>query len=421
MNAGEAYALVERFTSPSGGKFYRTLYKMDAAEPPRVVDDAREWDVLPYVTKDALLDMPLTQRLFTPSSAMDHIRTSSGTSGKPPLLCPRTMLRHMEYRHEYHDFRGAILSYVVPIMPHWHAHMQKGLGYLPRVVTFDPKNPAATVRLAKAAGVDSISVFAFHMTIIAEHFHRAGIGERIKFIEIAGEACTKRLFEYMRQVFPNAVIIPFFGSSEVEDCPIGMPCRPITGDEPLSLYHAKPSQYHEIINPETDARVEPTVGAEGELVVSAYPGEPASFPLIRYRTGDMVRVVEERCPRHGQWSFTVLGRTGTDFIKVPGGVLRADEIERVLRSMPEAVSDRFELHVFEVSTPGGPQLAPVLHVEPRAEVSLAALAESIGNAVRVAPQYTYADGVKKGRYAPLRCEKLILSPGAKHKRIVRHM
>lgn len=419
MEAREAYLLVGRFTRKEGGAFYRSLYGLSSQKHEFRITSEREWRTLPFVTKEALLDVPFSQRLFTPLSALDHVRTSSGTSGRLPLFCPRTPLRFMDYRLEYHDFKKPILSYTVPIMPHWHEALQHSLGYSPRVISFDPKRAVASVRLAKASGVDSMSLFAFHIPLVAEHMKRAGINNDIRFIEIAGEACTRLLFNFMRDVFPNATILPFYGSSEVEDCPVGMPCRPITGEDPLSLYHAKPSQYHEIIDPENGAVLEPIAGAEGELVVTAYPGEPASFPLLRYRTGDIVRVVDERCGRHGSWSFTILGRTGMDFIKVPGGVLRADEVERVLRSMPERVSDRFELHISEQESPHGPLLVPVLYIEPRGETSLESLARDISGSLRVAPGFTYADGVDQKRYLPLSCEILRFVPGKKLKRIVR--
>ena len=198
-----------------------------------------------------------------------------------------------------------------------------------------------------------------------------------------------------------------------------MPCRAITGEEPLSLYHSKESQYLELIDPDTGVSIEPEPGVEGELIITAYPGEPSAFPMIRFRTGDIVRVIEKNCARHHSWSFTVLGRSGMDFLKLPGGVLRVDEIERVLRSMPRRVSDRFELHCYESASPRGPLFKPVLHVEAR-DPDLIQLAADIAHQIRVAPEFTYADGTVQGRYEALSCEILSPSAGSKTKRIVRH-
>ena len=411
-------ALVERCTKPAHG-FYRRLYRLSPETASVHPQSWVQWRALPLLIKDDLIAAPFSERSYLPPSGIDHVRTSSGTSGKGPLFSPRTPLRGMEYRLDYHDFKKPILAYGVPAMPHWHEQFQRAQGALARVIAFDPAHPAACARLARIAGIDALSLFAFHITLIAPHLVAEGIAENIRFIEISGEACTKKLFEFMRETFPNATIIPFYGSREVEDSPIGMPCRAITGEEPLSLYHSKESQYLELIDPDTGVSIEPEPGVEGELIITAYPGEPSAFPMIRFRTGDIVRVIEKNCARHHSWSFTVLGRSGMDFLKLPGGVLRVDEIERVLRSMPRRVSDRFELHCYESASPRGPLFKPVLHVEAR-DPDLIQLAADIAHQIRVAPEFTYADGTVQGRYEALSCEILSPSAGSKTKRIVRH-
>ncbi len=390
----------------SGKSLYQNLH---------LPSDELEWQKLPPLTKDALIATPFAQRIFIPQSEIDHVRPSSGTSGKPPLFSPRTPLRNVEYRAQYHDFKGAMLAFGVPAMPHWHEQFQKKLGHEPNVVVFDPKYPEVSVRLAAEAGVTSLSVFAFHIPLIGEHMKRLGIASHITFIEIAGEACTKLLFNFMRETFPNATIIPFYGASEVEDSPIGVPCRPITGEEPLSVYHGKTSHYLELIDPESGEALPPTPHMEGELVITAYPGEPSALPLIRFRTGDMVRVVESACAHEG-FAFTVLGRVHIDFLKVPGGVVRADEIERVLRTLE--LSDRFEAHCIEHSTPAGPRLELQLFVEAPQE-NLEVLAQEIAEKFRVGPTFTYAQGMAQGVYLPLRCISFKSEEGKKQKRLLR--
>lgn len=415
-------SLVEKVTDPCGPKLYRQLYTMAKSDPALRISSRDEWNALPFLDKETLLDTPLDERIFAGGADVDHFRVSSGTSGKLPLFSPRTYLRGMEYRTEYHDFKKPILAFGVPAMPHWHEHFQESLGHDPFAVVFDPKNHAASVRLAKIAGVDSISTFAFHIPILGPDIERERIGERIRFIELCGESCSRALFEYIRRVFPNATIVPFYGSSEVEDSPMGVPCRAITGEEPLALYHAKESQYHEIIDPESGTVIAPVSGAEGELVISAYPGEPSAFPLIRYRTGDMVRVIETRCAKHDSWSFTIIGRLASDFLKIPGGVLSADEVERVLRVLDVHVTDRFELHRYEEQTPSGPKIKIELHVDPRARgLDLGWFAQEFAKIFRVNPARTYARGVTDGLYLPLVCRILDKSPqGKKQKRIITH-
>ncbi len=238
------------------------------------------------------------------------------------------------------------------MMPHWHARFQETHGREPRVISFDPKQVQASVRLAHAAGADAMSVFVYHIPNIAKHMKYLGMNTQIRFIEVTGEICSRTQFEYMRETFPNATIVQSYNSSEVEDAHIGMPCKAMDGTEPLAVYHPKATHYLELVDPETGAAIEPVAGAEGDLLVTTYSEEP-SFPFIRFRIGDTVRVVESQCS-HGSWSFTVLGRTEMDFLKIPGGILRADEITRVLRTVPEKTTDRFELHYQEFASLEGP-------------------------------------------------------------------
>ncbi len=403
-----------------GAAFYRKLYGIKDGAPPLVLDTLLQWHALPFVTKDSLIDMPMAERSFLPIEQLDHVRASSGTSGKAPLFSPRTHVRNMEYRLRYHDFKKPFMSFTVPLMPYWHEQFQKEHGGSPLVVVYDPKNPELSVRIAKAAGIDAVSLFIHHAQAAAAELKRQGIHEQIRFLEITGETCSLTLYRYLRETFPQATIVQSYGASEVEDVHIGMPCKPLDGTEPLSVYHPKDTHYLEIVDPSTGEVLEPKKDVEGDLLISAYPGEPSAFPLLRMRIGDTVRVVEEVCP-HGSWSFTVLGRTDMDFVKIAGGVLKADEVSRVLRLFPNETSDRYVLHCYTVDTSTGPLFKPVLELEIKQNASPEALAEKIAEELRVAPSFTYADGVAEKRYLPLTCTQKDTTVQAKKQlRIVVH-
>lgn len=398
----------------SRSDLYRRVWNRGSDEAVPRLTSLEDWHTVPLLDKDALIATPFLRRIFIPKGQIDHIRPSSGTSGKAPLFSPRTHLRHMDYRLEYHDFKGALLAFTVPAMPHWHRWFGAHAGGSPHVVAFDPREPDACARLSRDAGVTGMSLFAFHVPMIGEAMKKIGTTENIRFIEIAGEACTHELLQYIRATFPNATTIPFYGSSEVEDCPIGMPCRAIDGREPLSEYHGKPSAYLELVDPDSGAHVPIVQGAEGELVISAYPGEPSALPLVRFRTGDIARVVSQRCQKHRTWSFTVLGRAHLDFVKIPGGIIRADEIARALRSL--GCSDRFELHIYEEASTSGPKVRPVLYLESGSHDCT----EKVADAIRVGPEATLGSAARAGRILPLQCQIYEPKSGVKMKRIVRH-
>jgi phenylacetate-coenzyme A ligase PaaK-like adenylate-forming protein len=417
MLSFEKLAELAVFATSAKPRLYRSLYGLKEGEVARVTS-MRDWHNLPILTKDIIQNEPFSDRIFCPLSDVDHIRATSGTSGRPPLFCPRTHLQGLDHRREHHSFTGATLSFTVPIMPHWHELFQSEKGAVPRVIVYDPRRPQASIRLAKAAGVDHLCLFTFHMPRVCEFMEREGIGSRVRLIEIAGESCSASLFHEMRRVFPNAEVFSYYGASEIEDWPIGMACAPLSEEDPSGVYHGKNTHYLELVDPETGAPLEPKEGMEGDLLISAFPAPPRSFPLIRYRIGDRIRIVGY-CDIHETWSYVVLGRSESDFIKIPGGVLRADEIERVLRSLGSRVSDRFTLHRFDRQTSDGVRVEVVLQVQ--ATGSLEELARDIAQQLRVNPVRTYADGVKDGMYLPLKCESLSDPTGVqKHKRMVHH-
>lgn len=390
------------------------FYKEFHARSP-AVGGKSDWESLPLLTKGDLIDVPVGKRSYVQHNAVDSIYASSGTTGTLPLFGPRACVRGPLYRLEFHDFTKPCLASI--ILPHMMEHALISMERYPRIVVLDPKHVVASVALAKSADADSILTHSFLMPIIIEALEKAHMERSIKFVELAGEPCSRSLFEFMRGKLPNASIAPVYGAREVEG-PIGIPCRPMSDANPLEVYHPNPDHFFEIVRADGSI-VAPAAGVEGELLLTTYAGEPYAFPLLRYRLGDVVRILDDSCEKHGSFTFTVLGRANIDFIKVPGGVLRADEVERVLRDIG-ASSDEFVLECAEVTGASGPRVQVTLRVREAQDADLSDLAKKFAANLRVSPSYTYADGVRAGTYAPLVCARLKEDAGqSKRKRMVR--
>ncbi|PIP73330.1 MAG: hypothetical protein COW88_02325 [Candidatus Lloydbacteria bacterium CG22_combo_CG10-13_8_21_14_all_47_15] len=413
--------LVAFVTEHTKSNFYRGLYGLQDSSDTFSVSSEGEWRNLPTFTKDDLIPIQMSEMSFLPLKEIDHVRASSGTSGKPPLFSPRTEVRGVDYRLKYHDFKNPILSFGVPLMPHWHEELQRNQGSRATTVTFDPQNPEICAHLASVIGVDAISFFVHHMKIAGEALKKYNHTSEIRFIELAGGICSRGLYEYIRETFRNAVIVPFYGSSETEDVPIGVPCHPMDGSDPLSVYHPKDTHYLELIHPETGEWVEPVPGAEGDLLITSYPGWPCAVPLIRFRIGDRVSILDSKCS-HTDFAFTVLGRTDLDILKIQGGVIRADEIARVLRLFSDLVTDDFELHSYEKKSGHLIDTNIEIHVDPkRIPFDFNQFARSLESSIRVGPEKSYADGVSVGTYRSISCKKIGPNDGTKkRKRIVLH-
>jgi phenylacetate-CoA ligase len=90
----------------------------------------------------------------------------------------------------------------------------------------------------------------------------------------------------------------------------------------------------EVIDPETEEVLEP--GEEGELVITTLTKE--AMPLIRYRTGDVTKLVDEeicRCGRVHPKIAPIRGRGRVEqMIKVQGVTLLPSDVEDLIRDIP---------------------------------------------------------------------------------------
>ena len=408
-------------TAQDAPSIYRKLYGLTETDPAINLASMAAWESLPFLTRDTLATTTLRDRIFARYGEIEDIRVSSGTSGKPPLFTPRTLPRGYEYHAEFHSLKNGILAFTTPSRPHHLERLQEQLHHTQRVIALDPKNPRPSIRLARIAGVDAIMTYLYHLPRIGEIMKEEGMTDTITYISITGESCSHAMLSHIQETFPNATIVPNYGSTEVEDGPIGIPCTAITKEHSDSVFHRKKSQYHELLDLETNTIIPYKPGAEGELVVTSLIQQPMASPLLRYRTGDMVRVSETTCSAHGQLTFSVLGRAEFDFVKLPGGILQANEVERVLRTHVPHVSDEFELHVYEHKTHSGPRPLIVLHIYAEQKADLDLVATLVATHLRVGPNRTYQEGVLDGLYEQLKCEHMHqTNPGGKRRRLVVH-
>lgn len=419
MSLDELSRIVAEATRPDAKGFYRRHFGLREGEGPVEIKTWSEWSGLPLITKEELTAVASRERICGSWSDINRLGVTSGTTGKRPIVAMQSLMDPYAFRLAYHDHRKGCLAYIFPAPPHWHEIRMRERGVQGRVVVLDPKRPAASVRLAKAAGIDTLSVFTFHIPIVGPHIERAGFASRIRLIEICGEPCSEGLFSYISRTFPNAQVRGFYGIFENEEGNIAYTCGPITKDRLDAPYHAiTPFQYHEILDLVTGSIVKPAKGAEGELVLTIRKRPVSVFPLIRYRTGDIIRVAAEDCAEHGGWSFHIIGRRELDFVKLPGGQLRVDELEKAVRAQKEYLFDTdFRAFVDESGEVPKPSLEIALHL--RRPSDAPRVAKKIAAALRVGPAFTYADGVARGLYGEIVCENLAEATAQhKTKRIV---
>ncbi|MCR9214769.1 MAG: phenylacetate--CoA ligase [Proteobacteria bacterium] len=178
------------------------------------------------------------------------------------------------------------------------------------------------VQIINDFGADIIMVTPSYMMAIAEEFERQGLDPRkspLKAGIFGAEPWTNAMREQIEERF-DIDALDIYGLSEVMGPGVANECLE-TKDGPVIW---EDHFYPEIINPET-GEVLPD-GEEGELVFSSLTKE--AFPVIRYRTGDLSRLLPgtARSMRRMQ---KITGRTD-DMLIIRGVNLFPSQIEELV-------------------------------------------------------------------------------------------
>ena len=295
----------------------------------------------------------------------------------------------------------------------------KSLGTKVRIFSLDYQYSRGSVCIALSHGIDTLVLTPFLISAVAKHIEELGDRDTIIYIEFHADRAGQEAVDFTKTQFPNAFVAQAYGIGEIGY--VSVPCREATLEHPGDIYHGSEEMHLEIIHPDSGRSLPIENGMEGELVCTTTYA-PVAFPFIRYRTGDIARVVEAKCSAHNNtWSFSIIGRKDMDFVKIPNGILRVDEVERVLRSLRDKVSDEFELHYSEhTGHDGNPKIKVTLHIEARPGVACSELADEIASKLYINLSFTYARGVESGLYVPLVCVPLKkLDTPRKRKRLIR--
>ena len=207
---------------------------------------------------------------------------------------------------------------------------------------------------------------------LAEVAHDHGInlkGGSVRLLIVAGEPggsipATRARIESSW----GARLFDHCGLTEVG--PVGVECT----ENPAGLHILETDYIVEVIDPVTRQLVPP--GTIGDMVLTNL-GRSGS-PVVRYRTGDLVKVDRQPCPCGSPFirlGGGILGRID-DMIHVRGNNLYPSALEAVIHRFPEVAEYRVELDQSETLT------ALRIELEPTSDSLATGLAERVGQAVR---------------------------------------
>jgi phenylacetate-CoA ligase len=300
---------------------------------------------VPFVTKADLRDHYPFGLLAVGRERLVRVHASSGTHGKPTVVgYTRSDLDNWTELMA----RCMTMAGVTPGMVIHNANgyglFTGGLGFHQggeRIgATVVPVSGGFTARQAMLLGDLGAQVLVStpsYALAIAQAVHDAGDDASAVGLELGlfgGEPWS----ESMRAEIERALglsAISFYGLSEM--------CGPGVAAECLvarSGLHVQEDHFLvEVIDPSDGRRLEP--GAEGELVFSTLSKE--ALPLVRYRTGDIGRLIDEPCAC-GRTTVRLTGLRGRydEMLIVRGVNLYPSQVEHVLLSV-EGMAPHYRL------------------------------------------------------------------------------
>jgi len=367
-----------------GNRFY--VQKLAAAGlTPDVIRTAVDFSRLPFTTKAELIadqqaHPPYGQVLTYPLPRYVRLCQTSGTTSQPLrwldtpeswswlLTCWETIYRIVGVRSGDRLFFPFSFGPFLGFWTAFDAALRLGFLCLPG----GGMSSAARLRFMSDNQATVVLCTPTYALRLAEVAREQGIdlkGGSVRLLIVAGEPggsipATRARIESAW----GARLFDHCGLTEVG--PVGVECT----ENPAGLHLLEDHYLAEVIDPVTRQSVSP--GTLGELVLTNL-GRSGS-PVLRYRTGDLVKVDSQTCPCGSPFvrlQGGILGRTD-DMIQVRGNNLYPSALEAVIHRFPEVAEYRVELDQSETLT------VLRIELEPTSDSLATGLAERVAQAIR---------------------------------------
>lgn len=319
--------------------FYRAKLKGAGIEPSDIkrLDDIRK---LPFTDKEELQQNYPLGLITAPEEKVVRIHASSGTKGKKTIACytRRDIDDWAEMMARCYRLAGLTEMDRIQITPGyglWTAGVGFQLGVERLGAMAVPVGPTATetqLELMIDMGVTAVCSTSSYALLLGEEVERQGIRDKLKLR--VGVVGSERWSERMRKRIEDILAIETFdiiGMTELYGPGVGIDCKFHQGVHYWSDYFI-----FEIVDPVTGEPLPP--GLEGELVATTICREAA--PLLRYRTRDLTRAIDQPCPC-GRPYFRIdrISGRADDMVKVKGVNIFPGQIDEVLNGFSGLASE----------------------------------------------------------------------------------
>jgi len=322
--------------------------KMEAAGvTPDDIHSIDDLSKLPFTTKEDLRDSYPFGMFAEPMKNVVRVHSSSGTTGKPTVV-------GYTY-HDIHEIWAEVMARTLCCAnggPEDIVHVAYGYGMFTgglgahygaerlgaTVLPVSGGNTKRQIMIMQDFGSTILACTPAYSLYIADVCKEMGIDPRslpLKSAIMGAEPWTVEMRAKIEEIF-DILAVDIYGLSEIIGPGVSSECP-----EKCGLHVNADHFYPEIINPQTNQPA--AEGERGELVVTCLTKQ--AFPLIRYRTRDISRLLREPCAcgRTLVRMERVSGRTD-DMLIIRGVNVFPSQIESVLVTV-EGIEPHYEIVV----------------------------------------------------------------------------
>ncbi|NLC71812.1 MAG: ATP-binding cassette domain-containing protein [Desulfuromonadaceae bacterium] len=328
-----------------GSSFYRERLEK-AGIAPGDISSLADIVKLPFTTADDLRDgYPFPLRAV-PFEQIVRIHASSGTTGKRKVLC----YTQQDVDDWIHFFaRAYAMAGVTPLdrvqIAVGYGVWTAGAGFQwgcekvgAMAIPIGPGNVDLQCQFLIDFQPTVFCSTASMALLMAEEIHRREIAHKINIRKViyGSERSSRSMRQKISELFGGAELFDIPGMTELYGPGTGIECS-----HHDCIHYWGDYYLLEIVDPDT---LQPLPDGDwGEMVVTTLRKEAA--PLIRYRTGDITRIIPGRCtcgsllPRHSR----LKGRTD-DMFKFRGVNIYPSSIDAILSQIP-GLGSEYQVHL----------------------------------------------------------------------------
>ncbi|HBP00641.1 MAG: Phenylacetate-coenzyme A ligase [Candidatus Moranbacteria bacterium GW2011_GWE1_49_15] len=395
--------------------FYRNKYgKIEAF----AIKSYEEFRSIPFLEKKEFSDLEIKERSFFPMDKIRRYSFSSGTTGKITImahLSPGELkegMQGLDYGEEIlrrNNIKTLFLLWPITSSSFFrHNHYQKEGMIVVSGNVNDLEKSARAIDDLRAGGIITTSTILSQLIdkLIEINFDF----EKIRYVSLGGEFCSTEKMKLLQGHFPKAFFRFGFGSSEIGAR--AYRCKHLSKEKP-ALFHPSPFSLVEIGREENESY--------GEIIHTTL--KRRFFPLIRYKTGDLGRIIEKDCPCGNNLTLEVVGRADFDVFKISGITIRKESIEKALESVMKYVKNDYQLEIFEEKSGDKIKTKLKLKLEPLEKYEndmenpnfKETLIEKISFDLRLSTKNSLRDLIEKNVFMPLEIEFVKFQDLRRHK------